>query len=220
MGVEKPRPQSSPAKFDTKSPVKFVGRSRLGHLAINRKCKIVERSQVSNFIQKKKYGNQISFLISTIILKCSEGVYVIFSGLHSIKQVFVEQYLGFFSLSWDFFAILCQAFLLLALGSKPPPFTQIAGIGLETRQHSYKESCEGKKRKAKRSSRKSEINCTFLKYLASNILIAICSSFSIPFVFFVSRNSTVFYSPLSKRVEARGENRRALSYGIVWEARG
>ena len=90
---------------------------------------MAERGQVSNVSQKN--GNHFSFLPSTMIRKCSEGMYVtytseIFPDPHSKKQVFVEQCLGLFVAELGLFAILCQAFslsrsvpsFLLSLGSR------------------------------------------------------------------------------------------------------
>ena len=61
---------------------------------------------------KKKNGNHISFPPSTMILKCSEVMYVtytskIFPNLHSKKQVFVEQYLGLFLVELGIFLPFC-----------------------------------------------------------------------------------------------------------------
>ena len=57
---------------------------------------------------KAKNGNHISFLPSTMILKCSGGMYVtytseIFPDPRSKKQVFVEKCLGLFLAGLGFF---------------------------------------------------------------------------------------------------------------------
>ena len=82
---------------------------------------------MSNFSPKK--GNHISFLPSTMILKCSEGMYVtytseIFPDPRSKKQVFLEQCLGLF---------LAELGIFLPFCARPPHLTRIAGIGLGTR---------------------------------------------------------------------------------------
>ena len=105
-----------PVSFNMTSPVKLVGRTRLGRQAINGKSKMAEPGEESNF-SRKNYGSYISFLSFTMILKCLEGMYVtytseIFSGPRRKKKVFVEQYLGLFLAELGLFAILCQAFSL------------------------------------------------------------------------------------------------------------
>ena len=83
VGLAQPHPQSSLASFDVMSPVR---RARLGCLARNSKSKMVERGQVSNLSQKKK-GNHISFLPSTMILRCLEGMYVTCTSEYSLILV-------------------------------------------------------------------------------------------------------------------------------------
>ena len=122
------------ASFDVTSAIKLVGRTRPGPLAINGKSKMAEWGQVSNFSQTKWQPH----LVSTVILKCSVGMYVtytsqMFPDPHRKKQVFVEQYLWVFLAELGLFALLCQAFSLIAPASKPPPLTRLAGIGLGMR---------------------------------------------------------------------------------------
>ena len=129
-----------PASFNVTSPVKLVGRTRLGRLAINGKSKMAEPGEESN-VQPKKYGSYISFLSFTMILKCLEGMYVtytseIFSDPRRKRKVFVEQYLGLFLAELGLFCHFVPGLLAIALSSRLPLFIWIAGIGLRTRLQS------------------------------------------------------------------------------------
>ena len=57
----------------------------------------------------------------------------IFPDLRRKKQVFVDQYLGLFLVVLGPFCHFVPGLLAIALGPKPSPVTQIAGIGLGTR---------------------------------------------------------------------------------------
>ena len=126
-----------PVSFDVTSPVKLVGRTRRGRLAINGKSKMAERGQVSNFSQKE-YGNHISFLPCTTILKCSEGMdetYIseIFPDPRRKKAGFrraIRLNAKTFSRWTGTFCHFVPGLLAIALGSKPSPLTRIAEIGL------------------------------------------------------------------------------------------
>ena len=91
----------------------LVGRTHRSCLVINGKYKMAERGQVSNFSQRN--GNHISFLPSTMILECSERMYVTYTSETFPDPRNQDRFSSgnvwdFFSLNWDVFAILCQAF--------------------------------------------------------------------------------------------------------------
>ena len=67
---------------------------------------------MSNFSQKN--GNHISFLPSTMIVKCLKGMYVtytseVFPDSRSKKQVFVKQCLGLFLAELKLFSPFCAS---------------------------------------------------------------------------------------------------------------
>ena len=131
-----PRSQSSLASFDVTSSLKLLGRALLWDLAITENPKW--RSEAKRPTSAKNNGNHISFLPSTMILKCSEGMYVtytseIFPDPRSKKKVFIEQCLGLFLAELGLFCHFVSGLLAIALGSRPHPLTRIAGIGLRTR---------------------------------------------------------------------------------------
>ena len=75
------------------------------------------RSKAKCLTSAKENGNHISFLPSTMLLKCMDGMYlaytsVIFPDRRRKMQIFVEQYLGLFSRWIGTFFILSQAFSL------------------------------------------------------------------------------------------------------------
>ena len=97
---------------------------------------MAERGHVSNISQEN--GNHISFPPSTTILKRSGVMYVtytseIFPDPRSKMQVFVEQCLGLFLAELGLFRHFVPGLPAIVLGSKPPPLTWIAGIGVGIR---------------------------------------------------------------------------------------
>ena len=134
--MEQPRPQASLVSFDVTLAVKLVGRTHPEGLTINGKFKW--RSKAKCLASAKENGNHISFPPSTMLLKCSEGMYLtytsaIFPDLRRKTQVFVEQYLGLFLVELELFCHFVPGFLAIALGPKPSPVIRIARIGLGTR---------------------------------------------------------------------------------------
>ena len=130
-----PRTQWPLASFDVTSAVKLVGGTRLGawQLTANPKWP----SEAKCLTSAKENGNDVSFLPSTMFLKCSEGMYLtytseIFPDPRRKSQVFVEQFLGLFLAELGLFCHFVPGLLAIALGSKPSPVTRIAGIGLGT----------------------------------------------------------------------------------------
>ena len=67
-------PRHPQVSFDVTSPIKLVGKTRLGNLPLNGKSKTDEQGQVPNFSRKNPPPNL--FLPFTMLLKCSEGMYL------------------------------------------------------------------------------------------------------------------------------------------------
>ena len=119
------------------SPVKLVGRTRLGRLAINGKSKMAEPGEESNFSRK---NTAVTFRFyhlqwSLNVWKGCMFTYTseIFSDPRRKKKVFVEQYLGLFLAELGIFCYFVPGLLAIALSSRLPLFIWIAGIGLGTR---------------------------------------------------------------------------------------